>query len=97
VTGPLGSCCHYVIMAIKGAKAQRLADEVLQRVSPHLPEDAQVTIVQLGSSRFLMRHIPNGGSVSPIVSFGTPVPLPRLVAAKIAAMDAVETRGQPEF
>jgi hypothetical protein len=42
-------------MAIKGAKAQRLADEVLQRVGPHLPADAQVTIVQMGSTSFFTR------------------------------------------
>ena len=78
-------------MAIKGAKAQRLADEVLRRVGPHLPAEGQVTIVHMGSSRFFHRWMPNGSVASPIISFGTPLPCPRRLATRLAVMDAAET------
>jgi hypothetical protein len=78
-------------MAIKGAKAQRLADEVLSRLAPHLPPGAQVTIGTIGGTRAFQHGPPIGGSASPILSFGSPVPAPRRLAQRMAVMDAVET------
>lgn len=78
-------------MAIKGAKAQRLADEVLRRVAPHLPPGGEVRIVVWGRTRAFEHGAPIGGSASPILSFGSPVPAPRRLAQRMAVMDAVET------
>ena len=78
-------------MAIKGTKAQRLAEEVLRRVAPHLPPGAEVSIVASGRTKAFAHGAGIPGGASPILSFGSPVPAPRRLAQKMAVMDAVET------
>ena len=78
-------------MAVKGQKALQLAYEVLRQVEMQFPLDVDVGIAQRGSIWFFERHRSDGGSGSPILSFGTPVPMPRHLGAKLAAIDAVQT------
>jgi hypothetical protein len=78
-------------VSIKGAKAERLAEEILRRLAPHLPPGGEVKIVVFGRSRAFEHGPAIGGGASPIISFGSPVPAPRRLAQKMAVMDAVET------